>query len=107
MAWFTEWTADKQEFIARGTVAALLLVKKCGKVSPILLITPSADCPNAYKIQASNDLSLLSPAYISKLGTIKSICGIMDKALAVEFKIAFIDSEETLLDGTQRTCMTK
>jgi hypothetical protein len=32
----------------------------------------------------------LLPAYISKLGSTKLICGVMDKVVAIKFKIDFI-----------------
>jgi hypothetical protein len=57
----------------------------------ISLVSSSADRANAYKIQASNGLPLLSPAYISKLGSNKFICGVIDKVVAIKkFEIAFI-----------------
>jgi hypothetical protein len=88
---------DKQEAIATGSVAALLLIKKHDKVTPISLITPSAERPDAYKIQASDDLSVSAPAYFAKRGATRSICGIIDRALALEFEIQFIDID--LRDG--------
>jgi hypothetical protein len=59
----------------------------------ISLISLSADRANAYKIQASNDLSLPSPSYISKLGSTIVICGVMDIAMAVVFEILFIHKD--------------
>jgi hypothetical protein len=38
----------------------LLIIKKRDKVTPISLISPSADCAGTYKIQASNNISLTS-----------------------------------------------
>jgi hypothetical protein len=65
-AWFSSSAADKQDAIATGTVAVLLLIKKRDKVTPISLITPSAERPDAFKIQASDDFSVSAPAYIDK-----------------------------------------
>jgi hypothetical protein len=76
-----------------GTVAALLLIKKPNKVTPISLITLSADRPNAYKSQASNNLSVSTPAYISKWGATRSIYGIIDRALAVKSELWFINKD--------------
>jgi hypothetical protein len=39
MAWFSSLTTDKQDAIATGTVAVLLLIKKRDKVTPVSLIT--------------------------------------------------------------------
>jgi hypothetical protein len=91
-AWFTSLTTKKQVVFNAGTTTALLIINKWGKVTPISLIPPNADQADAYKIQASDDLSLSSPAraYISKLGTTKFICGVMDKTLAIKFEILFI-----------------
>ena len=50
-AWFTSSTTDKQEVIATGSVAALLLIKKQNTVTPISLITPPrADRKDSYKV---------------------------------------------------------
>ena len=96
-AWFTSSSYEKHEAINAGSIAALLVIKKRDKVTPISLISPSADRADAYKIQASDDLSLSSPAYISKWESSNFICGIMEKGTASEYGFLFIDSD--LRDG--------
>jgi hypothetical protein len=92
-AWFSSLTTDKQDAITTGTVAVLLLIKKRDKITPILLITPSAERPDAFNIQESNDLSMSAPAYINKQGVTRSICGFIDRALAIQYGITFIDKD--------------
>jgi hypothetical protein len=106
-AWFSSLTKEKQDVIATGSVAVLLLIKKRDKITPISLITPSAERSDAFKIQASDHLlSVSAPAYNDKRGATRSICGIIDRALAIQYGIMFIDKElreglPNLADGTK------
>jgi hypothetical protein len=85
IAWSTSLAPKKQQAVTPGTLATLLLIRKCDKVAPISPIPLlSADHANAYRIQASNDLSFSSIEYISKLGSTKFIYRAMDKAVAVK-----------------------
>jgi hypothetical protein len=84
---------DKQDAIATGTVAVHLLIKKRDKVTPVSLITPSAERSDVFKIQASDALSVSAPAYVNKQGVTRSICGFADRALAIEYGITFINND--------------
>jgi hypothetical protein len=66
MAWFTSSTTKKKQVaINMGIITVLLLIKKWDKGAPMSLICAGADRANAHKIKASDDLFLLSLAYIS------------------------------------------
>jgi hypothetical protein len=63
MAWWlkSSRTNMKHDVINAGTITALLVIKECDKVAPVLLISPSsADHIGAYIFQASNNLLLSS-----------------------------------------------